>query len=40
MKVRKDCGSVKPLAQFYKHPQMADGHLNSCKACRNAYVKG
>lgn len=40
MQVCKDCGSVKPLAQFYKHPQMADGHLNSCKACRNAYVKG
>lgn len=33
------CGATLPLGAFYRHPEMADGHLNKCKACTKTDVK-
>ena len=33
------CSSVRPLDDFYRHPGMADGRLNKCKACTKADVR-
>lgn len=32
------CGIIKPLDEFYKHPGMADGHVNKCIDCNKRDV--
>lgn len=34
----KECGKTLGLDMFYKHPMMADGHLNKCKECTKSRV--
>ena len=37
-KVCDRCGVDKVLANFYKNPNCADGHVNECVSCKNAAV--
>lgn len=39
MKTCFKCGAEKPLTEYYKHKEMADGHLNKCKSCTRSDVK-
>lgn len=34
------CGEIKPLSEFYKHPETKDGHLGKCKDCTKLDVSG
>lgn len=33
------CKLIKPIADYYKHSQMKDGHLNKCKECQKINTK-
>ena len=33
------CAKTKPLAAFYRHAMMGDGHLNKCKDCTKIDVR-
>jgi hypothetical protein len=39
MKACIECGATKPLTDYYKHPEMADGTLGVCKDCHKGRMK-
>jgi len=39
MKICFKCNKEKELTEFYKHPEMSDGHLGKCKECAKLDTK-
>lgn len=39
MKTCFKCGVEQPLTEFYRHPEMGDGHLSKCKTCTKLDVR-
>lgn len=39
LKLCRHCSEWKPLGAYYKHAQMADGHLNVCRECVKRRVR-
>jgi hypothetical protein len=39
MKMCRTCGENLPLDLYYRHPLMADGHLNICRECTKTRVR-
>ena len=39
LKMCRHCSEWLPLASFYRHAQMADGHLNVCRDCVKRRVR-
>lgn len=33
------CGTQQPITNFYRHPEMSDGHVNKCKECSKKDVR-
>lgn len=40
MKECRECNTLLPLSEYYKHKSMKDGHLNKCKGCVKSRVGG
>lgn len=36
MKVCRKCFINKPLSEFYKNPDSKDGHIQTCRLCKDA----
>src|SRR3990167_11416318 len=34
----KECDKIKPVGEFYRHPQTADGLMTRCKQCHRQKV--